>query len=351
MVTDLAGGFAHLRLEGDRAEVLSRGQEQVYIDGAAGLVGVAIDPDFDQNRYFYMSMSLTKENVAIRRYTLDDADPEATLGSMVTILQIDTPGAPRWHNITSIGFEDDGVMWALVGDKGMFDPAQDIEDRLGSLIRILPSKDEGVGGYTTPEEPGLFAPGADPAIYTKGIRSPWKGVLHDGRWYFGDVGLDSIEEINIIDGPRENFGWPLVEGPCDLEVSPDTPADCVERFRDPWVYYDRSNSHPFIVDDLDAVPTNQRSVYAGWIYEPRADDPYEGKWNDTLVFGDTYVGFIRAKRIDGQSEDFPVGHLQWASAWAQGPDGHVYIAALADFPPPERGPPGPSPILRAVLAE
>ena len=98
----------------------------------------------------------------------------------------------------------------------------------------------------------------------------------------------------------------------------------------------RSPSDEFMVTDL-----------AGGF----AHDPYEGKWTDTLVFGDTYVGFLRARRIDGQSEDFPVGHLQWASAWAQGPDGHVYVAALADFPPPEGGPPGPSPILRAVLAE
>src|SRR5690606_29774332 len=148
------------------------------------------------------------------------------LSSEVTILDIDAPGAPRWHNIMSMGFEEDGVMWIMLGDKGLYNPAQDPGDMLGSLVRILPSKQEGIGGYTTPPDAPLYSTTADPAVYAIGLRSPWRGIYHEGRWFFGDVGGDDFEEINIIDRPGVNLGWPRFEGPCEIDVFGSGPHDC-----------------------------------------------------------------------------------------------------------------------------
>lgn len=352
IVTDLLGGIAHVRLENGRMTTLSVANEtETYADLDAGLLGVAIDPDFANNHFVYLGLNLSKTKNTIRRYTIFDDDPAMTIASKVTILETETPGAPRWHNITSLGFEEDGeVMWVTVGDKGVFEPAQDPADVRGSLIRIVPSREEGVGGYTIPKDAELFSEGADPAVYTKGLRSPWRAIYHAGKWYIGDVGLDSIEEVNLVDEPGQNLGWHLVEGPCALDVLGTAPSDCAERFVDPWIYYDRSNSHPFVAEDFDAAPVTKRSVYAGWIYEPMAGDPYEGRWDDVLVFGDTYVGFVRAKPIEGDAPDYHAGHLQFASAWAQGPDGYVYVAAFSGEQK-EGEPLPPGPIYRAVLAE
>ena len=349
LVTDLTGSFAHMRLQDGAAVTVSTAKVDVYVDYDAGLLGVAVDPDFETNRFVYLALNDTKTKTAIRRFTIDDEDPDKTLASVVTILEMDTPGAPRWHNITSLGFEDGGVLWATVGDKGMFEPAQDPADLLGSLIRIVPSREEGTGGYTTPPDAPLFSEGADPAVYAKGLRSPWKGFHHQGKYYFGDVGLDSIEEVNVIDAPGQNFGWHLVEGPCELDVLGTAPPDCEAVMKDPLLYYDRSNSHPYVAEDPDAAAVSKRSVYAGWVYEPNDLDPYDGRWNDVLVFGDTYVGFVRAKPLLGEAPDYHAGHLRWASAWAQAPDGFVYVAALADAPSDKEAP--PSPIYRAVPAK
>lgn len=349
IVTDLTGGFAHMRLQDGKAVTLSTAAVEVYVELDAGLLGVAVDPDFETNHFVYLALNDTKTKTAIRRFTIDDEDPEKTLASVVTILEMDTPGSPRWHNITSLGFEEGGVMWATVGDKGMFEPAQDPTDLLGSLIRIIPSREEGKGGYTTPPDAPLYAAGADPAIFAKGLRSPWKGFHHQGKYYIGDVGLDSIEEVNVIDAPGQNLGWHLLEGPCELDVLGTAPPDCEARMRDPYLYYDRSNSHPYVAEDADAAATNKRSVYAGWVYEPNDLDPYDGRWDDVLVFGDTYVGFMRAKPLGSEVPDYHVAHLRWASAWAQAPDGFVYISALADSPSEDETP--PAPIYRAVLAK
>lgn len=357
---DLYGGFELLRIDEDRAEVLLSGViDDVFAEYDAGQLAVAIDPDFADNGYFYMAATIARNHVLVRRYTLDRSDADATIASAVVIVDLQVPSSPRWHNISAMGFDEDGVMWILVGDKGISLPddeepettlAQDPTSILGKLMRIAPSKDPMMGGYTVPGSVEPYDADGDPAVVAVGIRSPWKGLYHEGRWIYGDVGLDDIEEINIIDRAGQNLGWPIVEGPCELDIFGHAP-DCA-RFSDPWIHYGRSNSETYVLEDLDAEPTNLRSVYVGWIYQGRDDDPYEGRWNDVLVWGDAYVGFMRASPLDGD-ESWHLGHVPFPSAWAQGPDGYVYMVALSEEPDdedPSNVSGLPSPLHRAVLA-
>jgi glucose/arabinose dehydrogenase len=343
LAIDLYGKLELARLDAEGAVSLMSGQfDDVYAEFDAGQLGLAIDPGFEQNGFFYIASNLARNHVQLRRYTLERSSFAATRDSEVVILDILVPSSPRWHNITSLGFDEDGVMWVLVGDKGLFEPAQDPSNLLGSLIRILPSKVEGVGGYTTPEGAPTYSAESDPAVYAIGIRSPWKGRYHQGRWFFGDVGLDDIEEVNVIDAPGQNFGWPVVEGPCADDVLGNAP-DCA-LYDDPWIYYGRSSSEQFVRDDLDANPTNKRSVYVGWIYNPTQDDPYRGLWNDVVVWGDAYVGFMRAAELDDPANSWHLGHMDFPTAWGQAPDGFVYLTAYLSEPPgdpPTNGRPSP----------
>lgn len=361
IAADLYGGFEVLQMTDARADVVVSGMvEDVFAEYDAGQLAVAIDPAFADNDYFYLAATVAKNHVLVRRYTLDRSDPVATVASGVIILEVDVPSSPRWHNISAMGFDEEGIMWLLVGDKGVSLPDQDPEttvaqdpaNMLGTLVRIAPSTEPGVGGYTVPPSVTPYSPAGDPAVVAVGIRSPWKGIYHDKQWIYGDVGLDDIEEINIIAGEGENLGWPVVEGPCALDVHGNEP-DCTA-FHDPFLHYGRSNSDPYVLDDLDAVPTNKRSVYAGWVYRPNDDDRYDGRWNDVLVWGDAFVGFMRAAPLDGGGESWHLGHVPFPSAWTQGPDGYVYMVALSDEPDAEN--PSnvsglPSPLHRAVLAE
>lgn len=364
LVTDLYGGVELAKLSGDAAEVLFDVKiPDVYAEYDAGLLSLAVDPDFAANAFFYVGLTLAKNHVVVRRYTLDRTDAAATLASGVVILELQVATSPRWHNITSMGFEPDGAMWLLVGDKGIALPnapdpkatvAQDPTSLLGSLVRIIPSRVEGMGGYTPVPGAPLYAPGADPAIFAKGMRSPWQGLYHDGRWFYGEVGLDDIEEVNVVSMAGQNFGWPVVEGPCALDLHMNAP-DC-SLYVDPWIHFDRSSSSPYVLEDPEAVPTGKRSVYAGWIYRAAPgpsvpNDPYLGLWNDVLVWGDAFVGFMRASKIDGEPDGWHLGHQPFPSAWDQGPDGYVYMVSLSAEPDPS-DPVGnglPSPLHRAVL--
>jgi hypothetical protein len=357
-VCDLEGGFELGQLSSDGAEILFRAAlDDVFAEYDAGLLALAIDPGFSDNGFFYLALNLAKNHVVVRRLTLDRDDPIATVDSAVVILDLEVTSSPRWHNITSMGFDESGFMWLLVGDKGIALPtatdptatvSQDVTSLLGSLIRIVPSTDPAVGGYEPVPGAELYAPGADPALVAKGIRSPWQGVYHEGRWFFGDVGLEDIEEVNVISATGENFGWPVVEGSCELDIHGNEP-DCA-LYTDSFVEYDRSNSSRFVLEDLDAVPTNRRSVYVGWIYQPNDADPYLGLWNDVVVWGDAIVGFMRASKIDDDPGGWHLGHVPFPSAWAQAPDGYVYMIALSEEPDPdEPGGTKPSPLKRAVL--
>ena len=53
------------------------------------------------------------------------------------------------------------------------------------------------------------------AIWARGLRNPYRFSFDapTGRMYIGDVGLNSVEEVNLgVAGA--NYGWPTCEGPC-----------------------------------------------------------------------------------------------------------------------------------------
>lgn len=313
----------------------------VWFDSDAGLISLALDPDFATNRYLYLGFTTDRETSVIHRYTWDPTDWPATQASARPILELRARGAPRsWHNVGSIGFEPDGVMWALFGDKVLDQFALDPDSILGSLVRIIPDRTPDGAGYTTPPDNPYADGSGDPAVYAKGFRSPWKGVYHQGRWFVGDIGLDDWEEVNLVEAPGQSFGWPEAEGVCT--------ADC-EGHVDPWVFFGRGSRQPYVREDPDATASRLRSVWVGLVYEPNDNDRYQGRFDDVLLFGDFFVGFVRGRRADGTGESWPVGHLVFASAFRQAPDGYVYASAFGTWP--VEGPVNPTTFYRAVLAE
>jgi glucose/arabinose dehydrogenase len=342
IAVDKDGFVFHLRLEGNTMRTLGRFQlSETHDHSDAGLLSVAIDPSFADNHFFYLGLSTGQTRNIIQRHRLDPTDYAATRDSATLVMEVSAPRARRsWHNIGSIGFTEDGYMWALFGDKVVEYEAQNPHSPLGALVRIIPDHDED-GGYTVPAD-NPFADGrGHPAVYAVGLRSPWKGTYYEGRWWFGDVGFDTYEEVNLVDAPGQNFGWPDIEGPC--------PADGCGESVAPWVYYGRGSGDPFVRADPEATPARHRSVWVGAVYRRAGGDRYDGRMDDILVFGDAFSGFVRARRLDGGAPSFHVGHLWGATAMAEGPDGYLYVTALGTWP--VDAPTHIAPIYRVVLGD
>lgn len=341
LVLDKDGEVIHLRLEGDRAVRLGGFVlEDVWSNSDAGLISVALDPAFGDNGFFYLGYTESRSANVILRLRLDPDDYPGTRASAVTVLRTNDPRAQRsWHNIGAMGFSPEGDMWVLMGDKTVDETAADPHSPLGGILRIRPSHDPD-GGYDVPPDNPYADGSGHPAVWAKGLRSPWTGFMIDGAIWSGDIGLDSYEEVNVADRGGISFGWPDYEGPCPAVEG------CAEGNLAPRTYYGRSSSHPFVRENPHSTSSRLRSVWVAAPHRPAGDDPYRGLWRDVALFGDLYVGYVRAIPLDG-GDSFAVGHLHFATSFAPGPDGYVYVSALGTWP--VDAPIRPSPIFRAVL--
>lgn len=316
----------------------------VYDDNDCGLVSLAIDPGFATNRFVYVGACLDLATSVIWRLTLETTDLAATPASVVEILRAQDILADRpWHNVGAMGFEPDGIMWALIGDKSVPSNGQSTDDVLGAVVRIVPSRDPDGGGH----EAALDNPWIDVAGYAAdmaaiGLRSPWRGAMDSrGRLWLGDVGAERTEEIDVLETHGENFGWPLHEGPCVGECTDMT---------DPIVSWPHDGHFDLLDDDPEVTTSLGRVAWVGIEHRGGADDPYDGALAGRMLYGDFCLGFVRAATLDDGGaivDDVPLGHLAHPSAWDEGRDGFLYATTFGGCE--STGAQQPSAIWRAVL--
>lgn len=304
--------------------------EANHSESDCGLISVAFDPDFDENGLVFVGHCVDPDNSRIARVTFPQdrqgMDYEAVADTYVTIIELgDEDAMQPWHNVGALMFDEDGAMLALFGDKSVDANAQDVTSPLGGIVRIFPSREPGEGGYEAPEDPVFTEAGASPLLYAKGLRSPWTGFRDDlGRIVLGDVGNHLNEEINLVSTPGQNFGWPVHEGPCNSGCG---------TFVNPVRTWNRSESHRFVADDVDAELPWSRVAWATRASYPDRPDPYLGRLASAVLYGDMCVGFVRRMVIDEEGdvvEDGHLAHLANATGWDVAPDGYVYAATFSD---------------------
>jgi Glucose / Sorbosone dehydrogenase len=356
LVASKDGRIAHLRLAGDRAERLGELRVPgVFSETDCGLISLALDPDFASNGFVYAGACASATESVILRLTFDPGGAggyDAIDDSAVEIMRAGDPLAERpWHNVGALGFDVTGAMWALFGDKLVDDNGQDLDDDLGAVVRIVPSRHPDRGGHTpAPDNPFLDLPDRDPDVYAYGLRSPWRGAIDAaGRLWIGDVGANSVEEINILAAPGDNFGWPVHEGPCA--------ADCAG-VRDPVTSWPHDDPiAPYLLDDPEVRQTSGRVGWVGLEQRPLDDrDPYGGRLAGRMLFGDFCLGFVRALAVDPEGNvvsDEHLGNLPHAASWDQGPDGSLYAATFGSCVTGnlDESEPPPGALWRAVAAE
>lgn len=303
-VTELLGSF------------MLRGVETETDCGAISLV---VDNDFEQNHFFYVAKCTSRNSSGVFRYRFDTSDYGAIAATESAIVEAEEPRAERaWHNVGSLNMDAEGNLWVPFGDKTIGDNAQDRTSNLGALLRIVPDRTIDGSGHT-PSLGNPFQGGEDGSedVYAYGMRSPWRAILDQrGRPWFGDVGSHLEEEINVVEGPGQNFGWANAEGVC---------VDDCTGLTDPVAFWDRDPDHDYIVEDPDAPSTPARVPMVAMAYRGGEHDRYAGLLSDKVIFSDACLGFLRAmKYTDHVVSDDAIGHLRTLAAMHQGGDGHIY---------------------------
>lgn len=178
--------------------------------GERGMPGIALDPDFASNGYFYIFYTANSPlRDRVSRFTMQGGS--ASLASEVVIWQ-DSVNAGVDHHGGSVLFGPDGKLYISVGDHAGAGDVQSLSSYHGKILRLNP---DGTAPTDNPFHDG-GGPNLD-VIWARGLRNPFR-ISFDpgtGRMYIADVGDNnvntSIEEVNI-GAAGANFGWPLAEG-------------------------------------------------------------------------------------------------------------------------------------------
>jgi len=160
----------------------------------SGLLGIAIDPEFEKNKYVYVYYTYGgKESHLNRvsRFYYDDVLKDET------ILIDAIPGA-KYHDGGRLEFGPDDKLYVTTGDALEPSSAQDLSSTAGKILRINPDG-------SIPEDNPF-----DSAVYSYGHRNPQGLAWYNGIMIAPEHGPSQNDEINMI-APGNNYGWPIVQ--------------------------------------------------------------------------------------------------------------------------------------------
>jgi Glucose / Sorbosone dehydrogenase len=188
--------------------------------GEQGLLGLAFDPNYASNGYFYVRYNDTNAYNRVVRYHVSPDPTVADANSATLVLEYFQPSI--FHNGGWIGFGPDGYLYLTTGDGTLSGNAQQISGTLlGKVLRIDVHGDDfpldpGRNYAIPPDNPFMNVDGDD-EIWAYGLRNPWRASFDrlTGDLYIGDVGQNSCEEVDVQDAAAAggaNYGWSLREG-------------------------------------------------------------------------------------------------------------------------------------------
>lgn len=206
--------------------------------GQGGLLDVAFDPDFANNKMIYWSFS---ENyspgnlTAVAKGKLNEA--AGKVENPMVIFRATPALNSNLHFGSRLVFDKDGNLFVSAGERSILEgraQAQKLESDLGKTFKIT------TDGKPAPGNPFLNQPGARPEIYTYGHRNvqgldinPETGDLWETE--FGPRGGD---EINLLRAGK-NYGWPTIT--YGIEYSGEKIGDAIQQkagMEQPVYYWD-----------------------------------------------------------------------------------------------------------------
>jgi glucose/arabinose dehydrogenase len=252
----------------------------IVSDGERGLLGLAFDPNFASNGFFYVYLINTSGDAEIRRYQESSNPNVANPASVTPIITIDQTTASN-HKAGWIGFGPDGYLYIASGDGGSTPgSAQDLNSLLGKILRIDVRSDGFPGdparNYAVPaDNPFATTAGAD-EIFALGLRNPWRDSFDRGLGdlYIADVGQSQWEEVNLGQ-IGANYGWNVFEGPSIFAGGTPTGGSAVA----PIHFYNRSVG---------------QSITGGYVYRGEGE-ALQGQY----FFADFVQGRVFTLRFDG----------------------------------------------------
>ena len=181
-----------------------------------GLLGLALHPDFADNRLFYLYVTAADGN-RVERWTLSDDGTSAERERIV----FDGIAASKYHNGGRLRFGPDGMLYVGTGDARDPERSRDAATPNGALLRLTPDGDIPADNPT---------PGSP--VFVSGIRNTqgwdWPDPSDASTLWItdhgpsGDTGRRGHDEVNVARA-GDDLGWPTVYG-CEEQAGLVTPV-------------------------------------------------------------------------------------------------------------------------------
>jgi len=277
----------------------------VNSSGERGLLGIAFDPDFNNNHFIYLYYTLSSAaNNRISRFTVNGNTIAPASESVV--LNLDPLSTATNHNGGTIQFGPDGTLYVGVGENANTLNSQNLDTYHGKILRInsdgsVPSGNPFTGGTAQRQR-----------VWEYGMRNPYTLSIQPGtgRIFVNDVGQNTWEEINDCTIGGLNYGWPTAEG------NSSNPA-----FTNPIYAYAHGGGIGFGC-----------AITGGTFFNPASTNypsEYTGRYF-FLDFCNNWIDMLTLSGSTGTRSNFASSIAGSPVGMATGPDGNIYFLSRAN---------------------
>ena len=205
LVTEKKGKLKLWQNEGPVVDV--DGVPAVAYGGQGGLGDVILHPDFAKNKLVYLSFAEAGEGgfgAAVARGKLAIAGGKAALSDVQIIWRQEPKVSGQGHFGHRLAFGPDGMLYISSGERQKFDPAQDLNQNLGKIVRLTDN------GMVPSDNPFYDQGRVKSQIWSYGHRNPL-GIAFDtqGRLWNQEMGPAGGDELNLVK-KATNYGYPFV---------------------------------------------------------------------------------------------------------------------------------------------
>ena len=274
-------------------------QDDLFCEGQAGMMGVAVDPDFDENRRIYVystsSMSSPQTNRLMRLEVNEDLTAVANRTDIVTdvpykVAASDHPfGGPGAHNGGRVRFNPgDGFLYLTTGDNHNAVVPQS-PTMMGSKVLRIDTDGNAAPDNAPPD-------GFDPRTYTYGHRNVQGIAFHPDTStpIVAEHGPWHSDEITVLQNGG-NGGWDPRQNMAGRDECPDAYCGYSPNQMDGMNRFERAAYMP--MTDFETYPDAMPPIWNnnGWSQGTGSaafltGDQW-GDWNGNLVVGIMGIGF------------------------------------------------------------
>lgn len=296
-----------------------------FCEGQSGMNGVALDPDFTNNRQIYVYMASTQESPKTNHVVRLQLDANFTTASNRTDIITDIPfknAANNWggaglHSGGRIRFGPDGYLYVTTGDNHNGTLPQDLSRLGGKVLRVDRDGHAAIGNNTPT--------GGDPRIYTYGHRNV-QGIAFrpgSGQPFISEHGPGHDDEVTALRAGG-NGGW---------DPKPEAGVTCADNYC--GYISNKLDGTPTPMTDLGKFPNAMRPTWdradsAGLSPCTFLNGSQWKAWNGALTVGVMAAGQLDVLQLNADTSlrSLTITNLPSARvrSLVQGPDGNLYVA-------------------------